>query len=398
MKITELSVQVIRLPFRFSFKHSLASHNQSDNVIVRALVEHEGRSYIGFGESIPRDYVTGEDAYTAAETIRDQYFPRFQGQAFGSFAQLREAIAAHFFELQLDKKQKGASWCALELALLDAGARAEHRPLANLIGGINAAHKTSDSIVYGGVIPFGKKRAFTAVLWFYKFFGFKTVKIKVGRDFDGDLERIALARKVLGNDVILRADANCAWNLEETLRCAQRFRQFGIASYEQPVPAIELEALAKISASIEEDVLADESLCSIDQARTLAAQNICTAFNIRISKVGGIAAAAEIARIARENGIKCHMGAQVGESGILSAAGRSFASAHELFDNYEGSNNFFLLQQDITAENLNVGPGGIGKLLHEDGLGISVLAGRLAQFAPSKSLQQAVLAGSNNQG
>jgi muconate cycloisomerase len=228
-------------------------------------------------------------------------------------------------------------------------------------------------------------------LWFYKLFSFKTVKIKVGRDFDGDLERVILARKVLGPSVTLRADANCAWNAEEALQCAERFRPYNIASYEQPVPADDLEGLARISRNIPEDVLADESLCSIEQARLLAAEKICTAFNIRVSKVGGVLAATEISRIAEAAGINRHMGAQVGESGILSAAGRAFASTQPQFDNYEGSNNFFLLKKDITAENLNVGYGGGGKLLPGNGLGVTVLDERINEFFRANSESASVV-------
>ena len=296
MKIIALSVRVIRLPFRFSFKHSLASRNASDNVIVRARVEHEGLQFVGFGESIPRDYVTGEDAFSAAQVISETYFPRFSGRSFESFAQLEHALLSEFFQLELDRRQKGASWCALELALLDAFARASGLPLAQALGGVHIGNE--QGITYGAVIPFAKKRAFHALLWFYKLFGFRTVKIKVGRDFEGDLERVAAARRILGDKVTLRADANCAWSAEEALRCAQRFRPFKIASYEQPVAADDLEGLARVARNIPEQVMADESLCSIAQARHLASEKICTAFNIRISKVGGILAAMEIAKIA----------------------------------------------------------------------------------------------------
>lgn len=375
MKIVDLSVRVVHLPFRFAFKHSLASRNSSDNVIVRAIVEHDGQRYTGYGESIPRDYVTGEDAATAAASIKQYYFPRFQNRTYHHASDVQTALMTEFLDLQLDSKTKGASWCALELALLDAASKAEHKTLADCLGGVRPAH--SNGIAYGGVIPFGKKRAFTGVLWFYKVFGFKTVKIKVGRDFEGDLERVALARKVLGPNVTLRADANCAWNADETLRCAEKFRKFNIASYEQPVPADDLDGLAKVARNLPERVLADESLCSIQQARVLAKERICSAFNIRVSKVGGVLAAAEISRIAEHAGITRHMGAQVGESGILSAAGRTFASTQDLFDNYEGSNNLFLLKQDITQENLNVDWGGIGKLLRGNGLGITVVPDKL---------------------
>lgn len=384
MKILDLNVQVIRLPFRFSFKHSLASRNYSDNIVVIARLEGEHGIVTGYGESVPRDYVTGEDAASAAERIRNEYLPRFAGQSFDHAISLRENIWQQFLDLELDKQSKGASWCALEIALLDAAAKAERLPLAELISTIHPCH--GDGIQYGAVIPFGKKKAFTAVAMFYKLFGFRTVKIKVGRDFDADLERVALARKILGPRVILRVDANCAWNADEALRCAGKYRPYHVASYEQPVPADDLEGLAKVSRNIPEQVLADESLCSVEQARSLANERICSAFNIRVSKVGGLLASAEIAQIASKAGIARHMGAQVGESGILSGAGRSFASTQERFDNYEGSNNFFLLKHDITNENLNVGTGGIGKLLPGYGLGVTISEGRLAQMTQSSNV------------
>jgi muconate cycloisomerase len=375
MKIVDVEVRVIRLPFRFSFRHSLASRNSSENVIVSAVVEDGGRRQVGFGEGIPRDYVTGEDVAYASEVIRERYLPRFLGTEYGRMSELCAALSGEFRNLRLQGLARGASWCAMELAVLDAAAKLENRTVAACLGGVNQGN--INGIRYGGTIPFAKKRAFSAILWFYRLFGFQTVKIKVGTDWDGDYERVARARQILGPDVTLRLDANCAWTAEQTLRCAERFRKFKVASYEQPVAADDLEGMARISRSIPEQVLADESLCSIEQAQTLASQRICTAFNIRVSKVGGLLAAGEIANIARGAGIAVHMGAQVGESGILSGAGRCFASMQPPLDNYEGSSNLFLLQQDLTRENLNVGYGGTGKLLTAPGLGVTVLPERL---------------------
>ena len=102
MKIVDLKVRVVRLPFRFSFKHSLASRNYSDNVIVCARVENNGMIVEGWGESIPRDYVTGEDAVSAARTISEEYFPRFINSSFDSFDKLKEAIEGEFLQMQLD--------------------------------------------------------------------------------------------------------------------------------------------------------------------------------------------------------------------------------------------------------------------------------------------------------
>jgi L-Ala-D/L-Glu epimerase len=388
MKIVSIDSFLITLPFRFAFKHSLASRDRSENLIVRVVLKDGANAHVGYGEGIPRDYVTGESPAGALTAVSKEYVPLFLNRNFDHPDQIVSTLHAEWTDLKLDNRPQGASWCAFELALLDAAAKCAGKTVANLVAGDNLANASQNggAIRYGAVIPFGGKKALSAVLWFYKLYGFKTVKIKVGNDLDLDLHRLRMARSVLGPDVTLRVDANCAWTFDQTVQAAEQMRPFGVKSYEQPVPADRLDQLAAITKAIPEQILADESLCTVSDARYLADNKICSAFNIRVSKVGGILAARQIAAIARDAGIACHMGAQVGESGILSAAGRAFAAIEPRFENYEGSNNLFLLKQDITEENLNVELGGFGKLLKNTGLGVNIKNERLQQFINSGSL------------
>jgi muconate cycloisomerase len=377
MKITSLSFSMIRLPFRFAFRHSLAGRSSSLNIIAQAKIETDDHKVIeGWGEGVPRDYVTGETAIEALRFLRSVCATRFLNHEFGSTQDIIALLKEEFYQLGLDKKAFGASWCALELAILDGVAKAQRLSYLDLLDPGKGLYRCP-GVTYGGVVPFSGAKALRAVLWFYRLYGFKTVKLKVGTNLDDDLSRVRMARSILGKDITLRVDANAAWNFEETMRFAERASKFNLASIEQPVPAHDLKVLAKISSSIGEQVIADESLCTIAQAQTLADERICTGFNIRLSKVGGFLAAAEIAGMARRAGIACHLGAQVGESGILSAAGRAFAASNGPFENCEGSANFFLLKKDLTRENLTAGYGGFGKLLHAAGLGVTVLPERL---------------------
>ncbi len=372
MKIIAADLYVVKLPFRFAFKHSLASRNYSENIILRLVVENGSLQISGFGEGIPRSYVTGESIASSLAILKDQFLPRFLQREFVRYEDLKQAIESEFAALKLAEKSYGAAWCALELALLDAAGQVFGKNLTAMLSGSRQAHPDR-SIRYGGVVPLGGRVALTAILSFYKSFGFQTVKLKVGNDLEDDLGALRLARRILGQSVVLRVDANCAWTLEQALAAAQRMRQFNVSSIEQPLPATDLEGLAKLTKSVPEEIVADESLCTIVQARQLAANKIVSGFNIRISKVGGVLAAQRIAQIARQSGIAVHLGAQVGESGILSAAARAFALSEDPFANYEGSNSFFLLQSDLTKENLNVGFGGIGKPLSGNGLGVNVV-------------------------
>jgi L-alanine-DL-glutamate epimerase-like enolase superfamily enzyme len=379
MKIVSLSARVVKLPFRLSFKHSLASRNFSENLIVRAVLSDGAHEYTGYGESIPRDYVTGETIQAALDRLENEFTPRFLQRQVADADSLIGILKQEFAGLNLTSVPAGSTWCALELALLDAWGQAAGQSLPAMFGGVQSCHP-ADGIRYGGVIPFGGKKAVMALLVFYKLFGFKTVKLKVGKTDDADLELVSIARRILGPDAILRVDANCAWTVEQTIRMAEKMKSFAVASIEQPVPADDVDGLIRISATIETPIMVDESLCTIEQAKNLAAQKACRAFNVRISKVGGFLAAQAIVDIARDHGLVVQMGAQVGESGILSAAGRAFAAINETFDNCEGSNNLFLLKRDLTLENLNVGFGGWGKVLKGNGLGVTVRSADLSKF------------------
>jgi muconate cycloisomerase len=372
MRIKSLEFYAVRLPFRFAFKHSLASRSYSDNIVARAVVELEDKGdFEGWGESVPRDYVTGETLEAAMTRLKMDYAPRLLNQKFSQPQELVRLLEHEFYELGLDDRPLGASWCALELAVLDAVARANSLNLAKWLGR-NDSQTLESGVVYGGVLPFVNDRVLPVALWLYRLYGFKTVKLKVGTDVEDDIERVKKARSILGTSVTLRVDANAAWNVEQTLRFAERARVYNVASIEQPVPAQDLEGMARLTASLPEQIVADEALCTISQAQTLASEKICSGFNIRLSKVGGFLAAREIAEIARRAGIASHLGAQVGESGILSGAGRAFAQAQGPFENCEGSANLFLLKQDLTKENFTAGLGGVGKPILAPGLNLTV--------------------------
>jgi L-alanine-DL-glutamate epimerase-like enolase superfamily enzyme len=389
MRVLSAEISVINLPFRFAFKHSLASRSYSENIIVKVAIEHQGQTFIGYGEGIPRDYVTGEAITSSVAALQNEFFPLFRGQQFTDVSELFTLLETNFRKLQLHERPLGAAWCALELAIIDGAAQALGQKVTALLGGFEH-HQTAIGIRYGGVVPFSSKKILPAILWFYKFFGFKTIKLKVGQNLKSDLEMLALARKILGRDSILRIDANCAWTVDEAIGNLKAMRTFDIASVEQPLAADDLSGLAYLTKNVPEQIVADESLCTIAQAQHLAENKTVSGFNVRISKVGGLLASREIVKIADAHGIAVHLGAQVGESAILSAAARAFAGSQHPFDNYEGSNNLFLLKKDISQENLNVGKDGFGKFLKGAGLGVHVLPDKLKQVTQSQSTVEAL--------
>lgn len=385
IRVKDIQVSTVLLPFRFAFKHSLASRSFSTNVIVKAALEDtaSGATAFGWGESVPRDYVTGETCQSAVIDITEQFAPEFLNQSLPEDRKPIEAMgglieqvaAAH----NVYGRRVGAAFCALELALLDAAAKVQGVSISEWLA-VRNGRSPAQSIDYGGVIPFGKRKTLSALLYFYKFYGYKTVKLKVGDDPDLDLFTVRKARELLGDGIVLRVDANCAWDFDRTVAFADKVQDFNIASIEQPVPFDRLDELVELNKVLKPEIVVDESLCTVQEAQNLAEMKACRGFNIRISKVGGLMAAQKIIDIAHKNGISVHLGAQVGESGILTAAGRALACANESFENYEGAANFFLLKEDLTRENMTAGFGGRGKLPNGHGIGVIVNENNLKRF------------------
>jgi muconate cycloisomerase len=367
MKISNLRLFIVELPFRFSFKHSLAKRSQSHNLIVEATIETNKGKFVGYGEGIPREYVTGETIEQASNHLNMLYFAQFLGQQFANSSELLTHLQKQFRYFGLEERSNGASWCALELALLDAAGKANSLPVADLLKEQNLINSVSsvpacNSIKYGATASLTSLKKLALLLTFFRLYGFSTVKLKLGKDITDAVNRVKLARKIMGHKAILRVDANCAWSVPATIEFSHKVKNYNIASIEQPLPANELNGLCTLASSIPQAIVLDESLCTTKQAQYFADKKIKVDFNIRISKVGGLIAANNIKNIANQAGIPCHLGAQVGESGILTTAGRIFALNNGPFVNYEGSANSFLLKHDLTEENLTFGYGGHGSL------------------------------------
>ena len=134
-------------------------------------------------------------------------------------------------------------------------------------------------------------------------------------------------------------------------------------------------------------VIADESLCNEEDARRLIDLKACQVFNIRLSKCGGPGAATRIRQMAEKAGVLCQLGCQVGETSILSAAGRHFALTVPHLSYVEGSYSSYLLARDVVAHPVVFHGGGMAQELPGPGLGIEVLENALDELAVSHELQ-----------
>jgi muconate cycloisomerase len=269
-----------------------------------------------------------------------------------------------------------AAFCAVELALLDWSLRADHCALADLLP------PARYEVVYSGVISADAPKDAAALARRLTRFGVHQIKVKVGTP--DDAARLEAVRKAVGDNVQLRADANAAWKADEAIEQLRRLARFKLRSIEQPVSAADLTGMKRVRDESGVPIMADESLVTVDQARRLIELDACDYFNIRLSKCGGLSGSLAIAKLAQENGVQLQVGAQVGETAILSAAGRTFAAHLPALAWAEGSFGTWLLTEDVTFENAAFGFGGRAPLLRSRGLSVTVKEDVLERLAVAK--------------
>jgi muconate cycloisomerase len=212
-----------------------------------------------------------------------------------------------------------------------------------------------------------------------KLIGIAQVKVKVG--FDDDVARIRALREALGPRVSLRLDANGAWTIERALEVLDSVASADIAAVEEPLGRGSLESLARLRREVSVPIMADESLVTVADAEALIAAQAVDYFNVRISKCGGLSRSLRIAGLAATAGIGVQVGSQVGETAILSAAGRHLAAHLEQIAFVEGSYGTLLLTEDVSADPVRFGHRGEAPLLSGAGLGARVLEDRLRKYA-----------------
>ncbi|HJT51115.1 MAG TPA: enolase C-terminal domain-like protein, partial [Nitrosospira sp.] len=76
--------------------------------------------------------------------------------------------------------------------------------------------------------------------------GIRSVKMKVGREPDSDVTRVASAREAISQNTELFVDANGAYSRKQALAMAFSFADLGVSWFEEPVSSDDLEGLRLI--------------------------------------------------------------------------------------------------------------------------------------------------------
>lgn len=380
MRVTRLTAYHIRIPLKHKVRHASHVREQTDSLVVRCDLDNGAT---GWGEGLPRPYVTGETIDDAWSLLEKNDLARQLSEPFGNLTQaikLSDQLALTALAGQSSFVERGCFGnsvrCALELSLLDAACRAESVPLSqitNLLPEAIAIRESKPQVRYSGAITAMSPWATTVRAWKIRLYGFHQCKVKVGVAGTDDVEVLHRVRKILpASRVDLRIDANEAWTCANLESMLTPLLPFGITSLEQPVPHSVVEGLSKLRGHIGVPLMLDESLCSLTDAHRAIESGTCDLFNIRLSKCGGFLPSLRLAAVAHRAGLGYQLGCQVGETGILSAAGRHFACSVANIRYLEGSYDRHLVRERLTVQDLTFRRGGIAPVITAPGLGVDI--------------------------
>ncbi len=365
--IKAFELRAVDLPFKNPFKHSAAERRSSYSILLKCVTED---GVAGYGECLPREYVTGESRHWAFNLLAEKILPRLVGRSFASLNEVKAFLSACDGKAPPDWVDpdipQTAAWATVDLALLDTFGKV-HDTLVRLGPKKDLPADFRYSVVSSASRGLKAWRSFLL----YRLMGFQAAKLKIGSDTAEETAR--LARRLMGGRCDLRVDANMAWDVPSAIASMRALSRWGIRSFEQPVAADDIDGLATLVKETGLGVMADESLNDADSLETLIQRKASTAINARISKCGGLVATYNRCRRALEAGLTVQVGCQVGETSLLSAAQLILIAAVRKVTYGEGCFGHHLLRQDPFLPLVQFGRGGLPPALPEGpGLGVRV--------------------------
>ena len=387
MRVRELTAWQVRIPLKKPIQHASHTRTETENLVVRCVLA-DGTE--GWGEGVPREYVTGETIDSALAILKQSRLPEQMEECTSFKSALALAERLKLAPIAGDDRgcQGNAARCAFELALLDAFGKHHRHPLSDVTKLL--AHddlfEPKDYVRYSGAITSSEGRKIRFAAWKMWVYNFKQLKIKVGIAGQDDVDRLGAVRWRVGKRMDIRVDANEAWTPADVRAKILELKPFNLTSVEQPLPHADAAVLREVRKDVGVPIMLDESLCSMIDAERAFDGETCDLFNLRLSKCGGFIGTIRLAQFAKRHGLGYQLGCQVGETAILSAAGRHLAASVRDIRYLEGSYDSHLVKEALATTNLTFGWGGWAPALEVPGLGITIDPKALERVAVRKEV------------
>ena len=310
MKITHVASWRVDMRLVEPYTIAYETIDHASNIFMRI---ETNTGIVGFGCAAPDLQVTGETPEGVEKVAEAVISDIIKGSDPLRPAFLLEKLISVI-------PDQPSALAMVDLALHDLLGKIAGLPVYKILGGYRDRIRTSMTI---GILPLNdtikKARLYVEQ-------GFKSIKIKGGKDVLEDIERVRRVREVVGENIELRFDANQGYTVDESLRFVEGVRKAKLELIEQPTPKGQPDLLGRVTSEVSIPVMADESLVSLRDAFRLARRDLVDMVNVKLMKVGGIVEALQINAVARSAGLEVMVGC-MDEAALAIAGGLHFALA-----------------------------------------------------------------------
>ncbi len=313
MTIDGIDVITLEAPFREPFVMSSFVLERGSHAVVTVRTR-EGVTGTGAVAALPA--ITGE---TAAQIAAAVEFLRagLLGLPLADLAELHARMNAALYGNPSAK-------AAIDFAVHDALGKALGVPVSALLGGSRRRAVRCTWIV--GAKPLERTLAEVRAAHAD---GFRTFKLKVGRDDAADIERVRAVREAMGDAIAIRVDVNAGYTPERAARTFDALAASNLELIEQPLARNDLRGHRRLRDRLRVPIMLDESVSSAHDVIAIAEAEAADLIYIKPAKAGGLYPARAIADTAHAAGLDVVVGGNV-ELPAGCAANLHFAAARGL--------------------------------------------------------------------
>jgi len=356
MRIKSIEPFAVSLPMLKPVIMATEQVHRADNVLVRIEADD---GLIGWGEAASAPGMTGDTLESIVAAV--QFLePVLRGR---EPRDLDGALAA------MDGRMYGntGAKAAVEIALHDLAGKAADKPVHALLGEKKRSRIPLLAVVGGGDFDGDLRDAEKK-----KAAGFTAYKIKVGIDTAAkDAARTRAVCEVLGDGLLISADANQGFTTEDAIAYVRAVKGCGLDFLEQPVEAHDLAGMAAVAAAAPEIAIgADEGIHSLADIRRHHEHKAARGVSLKAIKLGGIRAVTAAGRLCDSLGMSVNISCKTGEASIACAAALYAASVIPNV-NWALTLTHIALGEDVTAQPIATAHGHVD-CLDRPGLGIEV--------------------------
>ena len=294
MKITDIRLGKISVPLRVPFKTALRSVSSVEDVVIEILTD---TGEVGYGEAPPTGVITGDTTGAIIGAVRDHIKKTLVGRDV-------DDLEDNLIALNGCIVHNTSALAAADMALYDLYGQKYKIPVYKLLGGSKNTIVTDITISVNDP----EEMARDAVDAIKR--GYDCLKVKVGKEPEKDVARLAAIRKAVPKETLIRIDANQGWTPKQAVRILNGMQEQGldIEFVEQPVKGYDFEGMKYVTERSYVPVLADESVFSPRDAMQIMQMGAADLVNIKLMKCGGIYNALKIASAAEVYGVECMIG------------------------------------------------------------------------------------------